>query len=98
MMMSRFMLLAAVSVLVLAPGAAPALACVSQAEATRRCQAGEVVCARDAVRTVRNAYSVAEVLDVCLTDGGAPVYRVRVLLTSGERREVLVDARSGALR
>jgi len=98
-MMSRIacLLITAGIVWLLVPPA-QAAACVSREEAARLCEAREVVCANVAVSRVRREYDVSEVLDVCLTEGGAPVYIVSVLLDSGERRDVRVDARTGALR
>lgn len=77
---------------------AQAQACLSRAEASRLCESGAVICASRAVAAVGRYFDVAEVLDVCLTDDGARHYRVTVLLRTGERRTVLVDARSGAVR
>ncbi len=98
-MILRRLLAGAFAVFALASAAptAAAQACVSRAEASRLCQSGAVICASRAVAVVARYYDVAEVLDVCLTDDGARYYRVTVLLRSGERRTVLVDARSGAV-
>ncbi|MEN0652561.1 MULTISPECIES: PepSY domain-containing protein [Hyphobacterium] len=64
-------------------------------EARNAVQSGQVLPALQVIRTVRQRYPQAEVIDAELEQGARPSYIIKILTEDGRRVDVVVDAQSG---
>ena len=60
-------------------------------------QSGRVLPALQVIRTVRQRYSDAEVIDAELEQGARPRYIIKILTEDGRRVDVVVDAQTGSI-
>lgn len=64
-------------------------------EARNAVQSGQVLPALQVIRTVRQRYPQAEVVDAELEQGPRPRYIIKILTEQGRRVDVVVDAQTG---
>lgn len=64
-------------------------------EARNAVQSGRVLPALQVIRTVRERYSEAEVIDAELEQGARPRYIIKILTEDGRRVDIVVDAQTG---
>ncbi len=64
-------------------------------EARTAVQSGQVLPALQVIRTVRQRYSRADVIDAELEQGPRPRYIIKILTEDGRRVDVVVDAQTG---
>lgn len=64
-------------------------------EARSAVQSGQVLPALQVIRTVRQRYSRADVIDAELEQGARPRYIIKILTEDGRRVDVVVDAQTG---
>lgn len=64
-------------------------------EARNEVQSGRVLPALQVIRTVRQRYTHADVIDAELEQGARPRYIIKILTEDGRRVDVVVDAQTG---
>jgi uncharacterized membrane protein YkoI len=64
-------------------------------EARNEVQSGRVLPALQVIRTVRQRYAQADVIDAELEQGARPRYIIKILTEDGRRVDVVVDAQTG---